>query len=157
MAPTPAAVLFSAVMSDLGLYAVAEIYRNIFAGPFGGHAHAVRAVLLSLGAVTALLTAVMCVLQRHLKRLLAFATIIVTGFQARSRCRCRKYSPTLFVKRTSRCRTASARPEGNAGQPTQRLVRDLVLLQQPGDFGDAVGGLRVTSPWRSAVPGGAWF
>lgn len=58
---------------------MAEIYWNIFAGPFGGHASAVRAVLLCLGTVTALLAAVMCVLQRHLKRLLAFATISHIG------------------------------------------------------------------------------
>ena len=39
------------------------------------HAGALRAILVALGVTTALLGAVMCVLQRHIKRLLAFSTI----------------------------------------------------------------------------------
>ncbi|HET7387681.1 MAG TPA: proton-conducting transporter membrane subunit [Nocardioidaceae bacterium] len=78
-APAPAAVLFAAVMSDLGLYAVAEIYWTIFDGPFGQHANLIRGVLLTLGMLTAMLGAVMSVLQRKLKRLLAFATISHIG------------------------------------------------------------------------------
>jgi multicomponent Na+:H+ antiporter subunit D len=78
-AVAPAAVLFSAVMSDLGLYAVAKIYWTVFAGPLGPHAAAVRAALLALGAVTALVGAVMCAQQRSVKRMLAFATISHIG------------------------------------------------------------------------------
>ncbi|MFN2534690.1 MAG: proton-conducting transporter membrane subunit, partial [Pseudonocardiaceae bacterium] len=79
VAPAPAAVLFSAVMSDLGLYAAAEIYWTVFAGPFGPHAGAIGAVLLALGAVTALVGAIMCASQRSLKRMFAFATISHIG------------------------------------------------------------------------------
>jgi multicomponent Na+:H+ antiporter subunit D len=41
--------------------------------------HAVTVVLVALGTVTALLGAVMCMLQRHLKRLLAYSTISHSG------------------------------------------------------------------------------
>lgn len=78
-APAPVCVLLAGVMSDLGLYAVGRVYWTAFDGPFGGLHHAVRAVLLGAGAATALLGAVMCVMQRHLKRLLAYATISELG------------------------------------------------------------------------------
>jgi multicomponent Na+:H+ antiporter subunit D len=45
----------------------------------GPHADALRAILIALGVVTALLGAFMCVMQRHIKRLLAFSTISHVG------------------------------------------------------------------------------
>jgi multicomponent Na+:H+ antiporter subunit D len=79
VAPTPAVIVFTGVMSDLGIYAVARIYWTVFEGPLGPHAEGIRAVLVSFAVLTALLGAVMCVLQVHLKRLLAFATISQVG------------------------------------------------------------------------------
>jgi multicomponent Na+:H+ antiporter subunit D len=79
VAPTPAAIIFTGVMSDLGLYAVARIYWTVFEAPISPHADGVRAVLISFAVVTALVGAVMCVAQDHLKRLLAFATISQIG------------------------------------------------------------------------------
>ena len=75
VAPVPVCVLFSGVMVELGIYAVARVYWVMFAGAMAPHTDALRAILVALGVTTAVLGAVMCVLQRHIKRLLAFSTI----------------------------------------------------------------------------------
>jgi multicomponent Na+:H+ antiporter subunit D len=51
----------------------------VFAGPLGAHAVALRAILIAIGVLTALLGAWMCTVQRHIKRLLAFSTISHVG------------------------------------------------------------------------------
>jgi multicomponent Na+:H+ antiporter subunit D len=79
VAPTPAVIVFTGVMSDLGIYAVARIYWTVFEGPLSAHAEGIRAVLVGFAVVTALLGAVMCLFQPHLKRLLAFVTISQVG------------------------------------------------------------------------------
>jgi multicomponent Na+:H+ antiporter subunit D len=79
VAPTPVCVLFSGIMIELGVYAVARLYWVIFAGPMHGHVLALRAVLVAAGVMTAIVGAVMCTVQRHVKRLLAFSSISHVG------------------------------------------------------------------------------
>jgi multicomponent Na+:H+ antiporter subunit D len=79
VAPTPVCAVLSAVMSELGLYAVVRIWWSCFHGALGDHEDALRAILVTAGVVTALVPAVLAFVQTHLKRMLAYATISFIG------------------------------------------------------------------------------
>ncbi|HUN77561.1 MAG TPA: proton-conducting transporter membrane subunit [Solirubrobacteraceae bacterium] len=79
VAPVPACVLFSGVMVELALYGLARVYWSVLSASLAAHTADLRAVLIALGLLTALIGAVMCCAQRHIKRLLAFSTISHSG------------------------------------------------------------------------------
>jgi multicomponent Na+:H+ antiporter subunit D len=79
VAPSPVCAVLAGVMSDLGIYGLARVYWTVFEGPFAGYESRLRALLVALGILTALTGALMCFLQHHLKRLLAYSTISDMG------------------------------------------------------------------------------
>ena len=79
VAPTPVCILLAGAFSELGLYGLARVYWTVFDPALHAHAGALRAVLVGAGVLTALVGAVMCAAQHHLKRMLAFATIAQVG------------------------------------------------------------------------------
>src|SRR6185312_13527941 len=68
-APIPVCVLF----------AVIRVWDTVFSGLAGGSGPRMRAVLLGLGILTAVIGAVMALAQIHLKRMLAFVTMSHMG------------------------------------------------------------------------------
>ena len=117
LAPTAAGVLFAGVVSELGLYAVARVYWTVFSGPMAD-VRGLRGVLL-LGAVTtALVGGVMCLLQHHLARLLAYATVSHVGLTLAGPAALAALSGLLASRsRWGRCSPDGCRPAPAARSP----------------------------------------
>lgn len=79
VAPTPVCIIFSGVMVELGIFGVFRIYWTAFHRVPQTDLETLRALFVVLGSVTAVVGAIMCFMQRHMKRLLAFSTISHTG------------------------------------------------------------------------------
>jgi multicomponent Na+:H+ antiporter subunit D len=79
VAPTPICVLFSGVMVEMGLYAVARMYWAVFDPAMHRFLPQLRVLFISVGAATAIVGGIECYSQRNLKRLLAFSTISHMG------------------------------------------------------------------------------
>jgi multicomponent Na+:H+ antiporter subunit D len=65
-------------MAELGLYGLTRVYWSMFAAALG-HPHVITALLVTLGLLTAVIGALYCFRERHIKRLLAFSTISHAG------------------------------------------------------------------------------
>jgi len=79
VAPTPVCVLFSGLMVQLGLFAVARLRFIVFAQSFTNHQSGLQTIFLNLGVLTVLIGGLMCYAEHHLKRMLAFSTICHSG------------------------------------------------------------------------------
>ncbi|HEX5412563.1 MAG TPA: proton-conducting transporter membrane subunit [Terriglobia bacterium] len=79
VAATPACVMFSGIMVEMTAVVVLRLYFVLFSTAVGDREWTVRALLLGFSSVTAVLGAIMCLLQTHLKRLLAYSTISHVG------------------------------------------------------------------------------
>jgi multicomponent Na+:H+ antiporter subunit D len=80
VAPSPVSVIFSGAMVAIGVFGLSRLVFIVFAGS-PPVLHVVHTALLGMGAASAVLGAVLALLQRHLKRMLAFSTVSHTGLQ----------------------------------------------------------------------------
>ncbi|HEU5020158.1 MAG TPA: proton-conducting transporter membrane subunit [Pseudolabrys sp.] len=78
VAPTPVCVIFSGIMVSVALFGAGRIYWTIFA-PIHSTTAVFKSFLLHVGVATAVLGGCTCLMQRHIKRLLAFSTISHIG------------------------------------------------------------------------------
>ena len=79
VAPTPICILLAGVFSELGLFGLARVWWTAFAPALGGHAEALRAILVLLGVLTGVTGGALALAQHHLKRMLAYVTIAQIG------------------------------------------------------------------------------
>jgi len=78
-APVPLVIILAGVLDSLALYGVARIYWTVFATPLAGHQHTLQAMLISLGAISAVGAGVLSLVFRDPRRRIAFVMVAHTG------------------------------------------------------------------------------
>lgn len=79
VAPTPLCIIFSGIMVQIGLYAIARVYWTMFSPALAPYGDGIRAIFIAAGVATIVLGGFMAFQQSHLKRLLAFSTVSHSG------------------------------------------------------------------------------
>ena len=123
-------------MVELGLYGVARVYWTSFSGTL--NEGDVRRTLLALGVLTAVVGAVMCFSQRHLKRLLAYSTIAHMGI----------FLMAVSMLNTDGTRGAAVYALGHAGVKSALFLLTGIILNRYGsvDEIDLYGRVARNSP-----------
>jgi len=78
-APLPLVMILAGALDTLGVYAVARVYWTVFATSGGDHRDVVRAVLITIGAVSAGAGGILALLWSDARRRLGFVMVSHTG------------------------------------------------------------------------------
>ena len=83
-APSPISAVLSGLVVNVGVYALVRFLYTVYGGSLdaslGSIVHALSAILMFFGAVSALFGALMMLVQRDVKRLIAYSTIMHMGY-----------------------------------------------------------------------------
>jgi multicomponent Na+:H+ antiporter subunit D len=78
-APVPLVMILAGVLDLLGVYAIARVYWTVFAGPLANDHRIVEALLISIGAISAISAGLLSLLFRDPRRRMAFVMVAHTG------------------------------------------------------------------------------
>ncbi|AEH24801.1 proton-conducting transporter transmembrane domain-containing protein [Pyrococcus yayanosii] len=85
-APSPVSAILSGLVVNVGIYSLARFLYTIYGGQLSGQlgqmVHIISTIIITLGAVSALFGALMMNVQRDIKRLIAYSTIMHMGYLA---------------------------------------------------------------------------
>ncbi|EEB72941.1 proton-conducting transporter membrane subunit [Thermococcus sp. AM4] len=83
-APSPISAVLSGLVVNVGVYALARFLYTVYGGTLSsglsGVVHSLSVILMFLGAVSALFGALMMLVQRDVKRLIAYSTVMHMGY-----------------------------------------------------------------------------